>query len=80
MYFAILTKETIAKIGSVFVVQKAHDNMVNVYKIDHSTRMPIISSKKTFSREHARSMFTKPSTDFDDVIEHAIMICEGAYC
>jgi hypothetical protein len=75
------------KAGTVFIAKKDYAGYVKLFPIKYGTSkdgktIPVADPKNYVhidSRDALR-FCTKPSKDFDSVIEESIMICEGAYC
>lgn len=87
MWFTIAKYEANnIKAGTVFIARKDYAGSVMLFRIKYGSyqgrTIPITdtSNYQLISTEEARKWLTKPSNDFDSVIEEAIMICEGAYC
>lgn len=89
MYFAVLRAPAkIGKVGSVFAVSKVFDENRNAVVV-HAALVSYTNSGKptwnkltcvTLTQPCAREYFTKPSKDFDSVLEESFMVCEAAYC
>ena len=74
------------KAGTIFIAKKDYDS-VKLYRIkfsaDRNGKTIAITDSKNYmsiSVEDAREWLTKPTKDFDAMIEESIMLCEGAYC
>lgn len=67
------------KAGKVLAC-KAVDGMVQFFVVGVTglvvDKDPIFS----ITGSSAKKYFTKPSKDFDSVVEHSFMICEAHYC
>lgn len=86
MWYAV-AKQPIAgyQIGSIFQVWKdGIDVVVQKQTIDFdkagNMRGILIGSPIQISRIYAQRIFTKPTKDFDSVVEESIMQCEAAFC
>ena len=88
MWFTIAKVEfDDVKAGTVFIAKKDFADSVRLFRIKYSTdrngnTIPIADPKNYIhmGADEARRLCTRPSTDFNSVIEESIMICEGAYC
>lgn len=88
MWFTIAKREFDAfKAGTIFIAKKDYAEQVRLFKVKFGTgtngkTIPIADPKNyvVLDSQEARNLCTRPSKDFDNVVEESIMICEGAYC
>lgn len=87
MWMAVLKKATSGyRIGSMWCVYrtKSEPVLVTARVLDVvSPGAPFVDTNYAplyFTIEDAQKHFTKPTQDFNSLMEESIMQCEGAYC
>ena len=85
MFYTVLLRDnSFARAGMVFSAKRHVDRhghvLVQLTKMD-LTKYPAVEEpfgRIVTTQEGARLHFSKPTRDFDDVIEQSIMVCEAA--
>lgn len=88
MWYTVAKKEFgWRKVGTVFLAKKDYAGYVRLFPVKYGSdkdgkTIPVIDPKNYVQMDSvdARRMCTRPTQDFDSVVEESIMICEGAYC
>lgn len=82
-YYAVLTSEQFGtRAGSIFIVKKTHNEMVEGYRCDIDKNGQVVQQKSriVITKKVARKIFTTPTKDWNSALEESFMQCEANYC
>lgn len=89
MWYAVLTREITLQdkfIGQAHLIRAGSIYQVQKYSQDEIHAIPVegVSAKQfgklTLTPAQARTIFTRPTRDFDNAVEESIMQSEANYC
>ena len=83
MWYSVLRTEmsvasNVIKAGSIYEVKKYNDKLILCIPTEGESAKRAGQFKTTI--KEARTIFTRPTRDFNDAVEESFMQCEANYC
>ena len=79
MWYAVLRREfKDVRAGSIYAVKKYDNHQIICIPVEGASA--VRTGRLTLTVEMCRTLFTRPTRDFNDAVEESFVQCEANYC